>query len=121
LFEEAIQFELLPYFQPEKTGAELSCSFQPHFAEQHARHLRIVRWRLYMRGKELELLRFALLVENLDGGQPARLRGTVQLTQIAESLLTRTIGGTHRFDQRPVRVILAAMVRPQKHSDTIVS
>jgi hypothetical protein len=99
LFEEAIQFELLPYFQPEKTGAELSCSFQPHFAEQHARHLRIVRWRLYMRGKELELLRFALLVENLDGGQPARLRGAIQLAQVAERFLARTVGRADCLDQ----------------------
>jgi hypothetical protein len=64
-------------FKPENTGAELSRSFQPHFAEQHARDLRIARRRLHMRGKELELLRFALLVEDLNSGQPARLRGTV--------------------------------------------
>src|SRR5580700_3376577 len=40
-------------------------------------YLRIVLRRRHMRGKQLELLRFALLVEDLNGGQPARLRGTV--------------------------------------------
>lgn len=70
-----------------------------------------------MRGEQLQLLGFALSIEDLDGGQPARWRGTVQFAQVAESLLARTIRGTPCFDQRPIRVILAVlatMVRPQK-------
>jgi hypothetical protein len=77
-----------------------------------------------MRGKELELLSFTLFIEDLDGGQPARLHRTVQLTQVAERLLPRAIRGAHGFDQRPIGVILAvlvATVRPQKHSELIVS
>ena len=77
-----------------------------------------------MRGKELQLLRFALFIEDLNRRQPARLRRTVQLAQVAERFLTRTIRRAHRFDQRPIGVILAvlvATVRPQKHSEMIVS
>ena len=77
-----------------------------------------------MRGKKLELLPFALLAEDLNGRQPTRLRGAVQLTQLAESLLTRAIRRAHRFHQRPISVILAVLVsavRPQKHSELILS
>jgi hypothetical protein len=77
-----------------------------------------------MRGEEFQLLRFALFIEDLDGGQPARLRGTVPLAQVAERLLPRAIRGAHGFDQRPIGVIFAvlvATVRPQKHSELIVS
>ena len=92
--------------------------------EQYPRYLRVVgRWR-HMRGKQLQLLSFALFIEDLDSGQPARLRGTVQLTQVAERLLPRSIWGAHGFDQRPIGVILAVLVstmRPQKHSSLIVS
>ena len=77
-----------------------------------------------MRGEQFQLLRFALFIEDLNGCQPARLRGTVQLAQVAESFLTRAIRRAHRFHQRPIGVILAvlvATVRPQKHSELIVS
>ena len=82
----------LPQFQSQKAGAELPCSFQPHLVQQHARDLRIVGRRLHMRREQLQLLRFALFIEDLDGFQPARLRRTVQLAQITERLLPRTIG-----------------------------
>ena len=77
-----------------------------------------------MRGEEFQLLGFTLFIEDLNGGQPARLRGAVQLAQVAQSFLTRTIGRAHGFDQRPIGVVLAvllATVRPQKHSELIVS
>src|SRR5712671_2360391 len=77
-----------------------------------------------MRGEELQLLRFTLFIENFDRCQPAGRRRTVQLAQIAESFLSRAIRRAHRFDQRPIGVILAilaTMVRPQKHSELIVS
>ncbi len=77
-----------------------------------------------MRREQLQLLRVALLIEDLDGFQPARLRRTVQFAHVAESLLSRAIRRAHRLDQRPIRVILAvlvATVRPQKHSELILS
>ena len=86
--------------------------------------MRIVPGRLDMRGEKFELPGFALVIEDLDRGQPAGLRGVVQLAQVTESFLTRTIRRAHGFDQRPIGVILAvllATVRPQKHSELIVS
>ena len=86
--------------------------------------VRIVRRRRQMRREELPLLRFALVVKDLDGSHPARLRRDVQLAEIAEGFLARTIGSAHRLDQRPVGMplaVLAAMVWPQKHSEQIVS
>jgi hypothetical protein len=52
-----------------------------------------------MRGKQLQLLRLTLFVKNFDSLQPARLRRTVQLTEITQRLLSRPIGGAHGFDQ----------------------
>jgi hypothetical protein len=77
-----------------------------------------------MRWEELQLLCFALFIEDLHSGQPARLRGAVQLAQIAERFLPRAIRCAHRLDQRPIGMIFAvlvAVVRPQKHSEVIVS
>src|ERR1035438_8664637 len=77
-----------------------------------------------MRREKLQLLRFALIVKDLDGSQPAGLRGAVHLPQVAEGLLARAIDCAHRLDQRPVGVTLAillARVWPQKHPGPIVS
>src|SRR5947209_12657654 len=77
-----------------------------------------------MRGEQFQLLGFALFIEDLNGCKPACLRGVVQLAEVAQSLLTRTIGRAHGFDQRPIGVFLAvllATVRPQKHSELILS
>jgi hypothetical protein len=41
--------------------------------------------------EECQLLRISLIVEDLDSLQPARLRRTVQLAQIANRFLTRAI------------------------------
>src|ERR1700675_4585292 len=71
-----------------------------------------------MRGKQFQLLGFALLVEHLHAFQPPRLRGTVQLTQAAERSLARTVDRSHRLHQRPVGVLLTvfrAVVRSQEH------
>jgi hypothetical protein len=73
-FEEAIQFEPLPQFQSQKTRAELPCPFQPHFAQQHTRYLRIIRGRRHMRREQFQLLRIALFVEDFNRCQPAGLR-----------------------------------------------
>ena len=121
---EAIQFETLPHFQSEQAGTELPRPLQTYFVQQHPRYLRVVRRRLHMRGEELQLLGFALFIEDLNGCQPARLRGAVQLAQVAQNLLARTIRRAHGFHQRPIGVVLAVlatMVRPQKHSEMIVS
>src|SRR5580698_8413104 len=71
LFEESIQFQPLPQLQSEKARTELTRSFQTHFVQQHTRYLWIVRRRRHMRGEELQLLSFTLLIENLNGCQPA--------------------------------------------------
>ena len=121
--KETIQFEPLPQFQPQKARTELARSFQPYFVQQHPRYLRIVR-RRKVRGKQFQLPRFTLIVKDLHRSQPACLPRTVQLTQVAQSLLTRAIRRAHRFHHRPIGVILAvlvATVRPQKHSVLIVS
>jgi len=111
LFEETIQFQALPQIQPQETGAELPRSFQTYFVQQHPRYLRIVLGRSHMRRKQFQLLRIALIVEDLNGLQPARLRRAVQFAQIANRFLTRTVWCAHRLHQRPVRVILAVLLR----------
>ena len=124
LFEEAIQFQTLPKFQTEPDGSELPRPLQTHLVQQHPRHLRIIRRRFHLRREQLQLLRFTLLVENFNRLQPARLRGTVQLAEVAQCFLTRTIGRAHRFHQRPIGVVLtvlASPVRAQKHSQPILS
>jgi hypothetical protein len=121
---ESRAIQLLPQFQSQKARPELPRSFQPYPVQQDAGYLRIIWWRRHMRREQLQLLCFALFIENLNGCQPARLRGTVQLAQIAEGFPTRTIRCAHRLDQRPTGVILTvliATVRPQKHSGLIVS
>src|SRR5579875_160710 len=121
---EHLQFQTLPHFQSEPAGSELPRSFQTHCVQQHPRYLRIIRRRLHMRGEQLQLLGFALFLEDFNGGQPARMRGAIQLARITQCFLARTIRRAHRFDQRPIGVILAvllATVRPQKHSELIVS
>ena len=123
-FEEAIQFQALPQFQSEKARADLPSSFQPHFVQQHTPDLRIIRRRRHMRREQLQRLRIALFVEDFNRCQPAGLRRTVPLAQVTERFLPRAIRRAHRFDQRPIGVILtvlAAVVRPQKHSELIVS
>ena len=91
LLEETIQRQALPQFPAQEAGAELARSLQPNSIHQHARHLRIIGRRLDMRRKQFQLLGFALLVEHLDRLQPTRLRRTVQLTQITQRPLTRTV------------------------------
>src|SRR5262249_9838953 len=74
---------------------------------------------LYVRREQFQLLRFPLLVKNLNRSQPPPMVRTVQLAQMTQCSLTRPIGCAHRFHQRPVGVllaILAAVIRPQKHS-----
>ena len=122
-FKETIQFKPLPQFQSKETGAERTCPLQTHFVQQYPRHLRIVVGRRHHRREQFQLPRIALLVENFNRLHPARLRRTVQFTQIAERSLTRTIRRARRFHQRPVRVrlaVLAATVRTQIHAARIV-
>ncbi len=124
LLEEPIQFQALPQLQTQPAGAELARSFQTHLIQQHARDLRIAGRRLHIGGEQLELLRLTLLIEDLDRFQPACLCRTVQLTEIAEPSLSRSVRRAHRFHQRPVDVILAVLAAPmlpQKHSQLIVS
>src|SRR5581483_5817241 len=108
--EKAVQTQTLPQFQTEPTGTELPRPLQSHFVQQHPRHLRIVGRHLDVRWKQLQLLRLSLLVEDFDGLQPPRLGGIVQLTEITERSLPRTVRRPHGLDQRPVRVILAVLL-----------
>ena len=94
-----------------------------HFIQQHPRHIGIAVRRHNMRRKQFQLLSIALLVEDLNRLLPARLRLTVQLAQIAECSLARTIRRAHCFHQRPVRMrlpVLAAAVRTKIHAARIV-
>ncbi len=53
-----------------------------------------------------------------------RLRGSVQLPQVAERSLARSVNRSHRLYQRPVDVILTvfrAVVRSQEHLAPIMS
>jgi hypothetical protein len=70
-----------------------------------------------------QLMRITLFVENLDRLLPARVCRTIQLAQIADRSLTRTIRRAHRFHQRPVRVrlaVLTAAMRAEIHSAMIL-
>ena len=91
LLKETIQLKPSPQFKPEETGAERSCPFQAHLVHQNARHLRIILRHRDMRWKQLQLMRITMIVENFNRLHPARLRRTIQLTQIADRLLTRAI------------------------------
>jgi hypothetical protein len=124
LFEETVQLKTLPEFQSQPRGAELARPLQTHLVQQHPRYLRIIRRRLHLRREQLELLRLALIVEDFYRLQPACLRRAVQFPEIAQCSLPRAVGRTHRFHQRPVRVvfsILVAAVRAQKHYRPILS
>src|ERR1022692_1478279 len=108
----------LPKFQSEKAATEPTHPFQSNLVHNHLRYLRIVIGRHHMRRKQFQLTRFPLLVEHLNRLQPARLCRTVQLPQIADRPLTRTIRRAYRFHQRPVDMslaILTAAMRTQKH------
>ena len=77
-----------------------------------------------MRWEQFQLLCLALLIKHLNGSQPAYLIRTIQLAEMAQRPLPRTIGCADRLHQRPVGMllaVLAAVVRPQKHSGSIVS
>src|SRR6266851_7939978 len=63
-----------------------------------------------MRRKQLQLLCLTLLVEHFDGLEPSGLGRTVQLTQITQRLLPRSVGGPHRFHQRPIHMILSVFL-----------
>jgi hypothetical protein len=85
---------------------------------QDASYLRIIVRNFDVRGKQFQLLGFALLVEHLHAFQPPCLRGSIQLPQVAQRPLARAVHRSHRLHQRPVGVILTvlvALMRPQRH------
>jgi hypothetical protein len=73
------------------------------------RHLRIVRRRFDLGGEMLQLSALAPLVQDFDRFQPLHLGRSVQLAQVTQSSLARTIGFTHRFYQRPVSMVLSVL------------
>ena len=73
-------------------------------------------------GKQLQLGALAVLIEDLHGLLPTRVSGIVQLPEITNRALPRTIGGTHRLDQRPVAILLVVLVDvqlSQKHAGNL--
>ncbi len=68
-------------------AGDLSLSFQTYFVQQHARYLRIVIARRHMRREQFQLLRVALIVEDLNALRPACLRRAVQFAQITDAVL----------------------------------
>ena len=66
VFEESVQFQLLPQLQAEPAGAKLPCALQAHLVQQHARYLWIIRWWLHLRREKLQLLRLTLLIEDFN-------------------------------------------------------
>jgi hypothetical protein len=117
-FKEPIQPQPLPQFQPQPASPKLADSLEANPIHPHASNFGIVLRRLHVGRKQLQLPALALLVEDFDRLQPARLRRVVQLAQIAQGPLTRTIGGADGLDQRPVSVILsvlASRVWSKKH------
>jgi hypothetical protein len=121
--EQAVQLQLPPQLQTQKTLAEAPRTFQPHAIDEHLRHLLVVPGRSHVGGKQLQLPALALRVEDFDGLQPARLCRAVQLAQITQRTLPRTRGRPRRFHQRPIRMRLAVFpspVRAQKHAARIL-
>ena len=116
--EELVQPQLAPERQPEQRGPQLPRPLQPDALDQDLRDLRIVGGRRDVRGKQFQLVPFAGVVEDLDRLQPPRLRRIIQLAEMTERPLARTIRRAHRFDERPIGVPLAIfvpMMRTQKH------
>jgi hypothetical protein len=98
--------------------SETARPLQPHAIDEHLHYLLVLFRRSDFGRKQLQLPAFTLLVEHFDGFQPARLRRTVQLTQIAQSALPRTRRRARRLHQRKILVRLAvlhAQMRTQKH------
>jgi hypothetical protein len=87
-------------------------------------YIGIVGGRLYLGGEQLQLLGFAVFVEDLNRFQPTRLSRIVQLAEITQRSLPRSIRGADGFHQRPVAVwfaVLDSAVGPQKHFCLMVS
>jgi hypothetical protein len=59
--------------------------------EEHLRHLGIIRRRSDLRGKQSQLVPFARLVDDLDRLRPSPLRRVIQLTEMTQRRLPRTI------------------------------
>src|ERR1017187_8336379 len=95
----------------------------PDLLHQPPRYVRIIG-RFYCGGKQLQLGTLAVLVEDLHRLLPTCVSRTVQLTEITKRALPRTIGRTHRLDQRPVAVFLAvlnSLMLSKKHPARIMS
>ena len=91
---------------------------------QHPRHIRFPARGFHIGGEQLQLPALAVLVEYGGGLQPTSPRRVIELAQVTQPPLPRSVGGAHGLDQGPVGVILAVLVsavRPQKHSEKILS
>src|SRR5258708_691690 len=107
--KKLIEPQLLPYLQSEITVAESARALDADFLQQHACYVRIIG-RVRFGSKQFQWCAFALLVAHFNGLLPARVRRAVQFTEITKRALPRAIRRAHRFDQRPVAVLLAVFV-----------
>ena len=112
------QLQTLPQFQAQARSSELPHPLEANSAHPQSSHVGIVLRQFDIGRKQFQLPTLALLVEDFNHLQPARLRRVVQLAQITQGPLARTVGCADGFDQRPVAVVLAIlvpMIRSQKH------
>ena len=117
--EELVQPQLPPERQAEQRGPQLPRPLQPDTVDQDVGDLRVISGRREVRGKQFQLVPFAGVVEDLDRLQPPRLRRVIQLAEMTQRPLPRSIRRAHRFDERPIGVPLAIFVtvmRTQKHA-----
>src|ERR1700692_3666650 len=106
LRKELREPQLLPQLQPKKTVTESARALDANLLHQHPGYVRIIR-HFCFGGKQLQLIALSVLVEDLHGLLPTCIGRIVQLTEITESTLSRTIRRSNGLHQRPVSVFLA--------------
>ena len=74
--------------------------------------------RFHLRRKQFQLLGLALLIEDFNRLQPARLRANCSVRPDSTASSAWTIRRAHRFHQRPVAVILAVLPPPVRSAET---
>jgi hypothetical protein len=106
LRKEFSEAQLLPQLQAEIRVAKSTRALHPDLLHQHPGYIRIIG-HFCFGGEQLQLRALPVLIENLDRLLPTRMSRTVQLPEITECALSRTIRRSNGLDQRPVSVFLA--------------
>ncbi len=104
--QELREPQLLPQLQTKITVAKSARALHPNLFHRHPGYIGIIG-HFCFRGEQLQLRALPVLVENLDRLLPTRLSRTVQLPEITECALSRTIRRSNGLHQRPVSVLLA--------------